>query len=137
MSDNRPSEEAAGDAPADGNFLARFPCFVPVSPPFAFDRATRQIVIDGSNNYFVVQSGNAISVLAFTDRHLAKDFLAAQDLIGDAMLLRVDTPDDLIALVDGIVSRFGVAPEHLPKVLFDKSKTHRGWSVPYRALRDT
>lgn len=133
MSDNRSSEEAAGD----GNFLARFPCFVPVSPPFAFDVDTRRIVIDGSNNYFVVHAGGAIAVIAFTDRFLAKDFIVAQDLVGDAMLLRVDTPDDLIALVDGIISRFGVSPEHSPKVLFDKSKTHRGWSVPYQSLRNT
>lgn len=108
-------------------FLAKFPCFVPVLPPFEFLPNSASIKISGHNNYPVLHERNEIFIFAFTEKEFAQEYMYHKKMCGAALLMTVPTPDALVQMLKMIKAVRG-GPANL---LFDPSPHFRGWPISY------
>lgn len=110
--------------------LAKFPCYVLVSPPVQFVPGSAEIEINGRNNYPVMQVNNEIYLLAFTEKDYAQTYLHQKNLSGNVLLMTIATPEQLSDVLTTLKEYRG-GPAN---VLFDPSATFRGWPVRYEDL---
>lgn len=120
--------DGAGNTDADHGepekqFLAQFPAYVIVAPPY--ERAPDgNLLIDGRSNFEVHEDGQGKALIAFTDRDSLSAYL---ERTGADLSVKVATPEMLREILLRIKAARGIELD----VRFDCSDRFPGFHVPF------
>lgn len=117
---------------SDEQFLARFPCYVIVAPPFKVDDQG-QMVVDEDIHVFVSYAGssNSVAVMAFSEDDYAENYARQNKPDGVKLaVLQISTPERMSRLLLLLKSATGDELD----VCFDRTPSFQGWHVAHRDI---